>query len=253
MAHGISSLCIQAHLSLKCRARHLHHPRGRPGWCHILTRIRGSVSRRDRRMMNRSCLRRRSYVSEIKSLELRVSVDVRSRRHSVAIGLPDGQVLEEFEITHRPEGFEEFFSSIEKHQKENGCGVAVAMEGYNAGHGHSIAWCASAVILTNQQSNYAIKDPAKNQSAKELFSCDHLKPRKQKINLTHAQLNASKSRSQRLRLKRRQCVNSLSELSALAKRAEMLVQKNNVTQNGALARGGTKIESRALRLEKIKR
>ena len=49
-------------------------------------------------------------MSEIKSLELRVSVDVGSRRHSVAIGLPDGRVLEEFEITHRPEGFGEFFS-----------------------------------------------------------------------------------------------------------------------------------------------
>ena len=70
-------------------------------------------------------------MSEKKSLELRVSVDVGSRRHSVAIGLPDGQVLEEFEITHRPEGFQEFFSRIEKHQKETGCGVAVAMEGYN--------------------------------------------------------------------------------------------------------------------------
>ena len=70
-------------------------------------------------------------MSEIKSLELRVSVDVGSRRHSVAIGLPDGRVLEEFEITHRPEGFGEFFSRIEKHQKEHGCGVAVAMEGYN--------------------------------------------------------------------------------------------------------------------------
>jgi transposase len=70
-------------------------------------------------------------VSEKKSLELRVSVDVGSRRHSVAIGWPDGQVLEEFEITHRPEGFQEFFSRIERHQKETGCGVAVAMEGYN--------------------------------------------------------------------------------------------------------------------------
>ena len=70
-------------------------------------------------------------MSEKKSLELRVSVDVGSRRHSVAIGLPDGQVLEEFEITHRPEGFQEFFSRIEKHQKAQGCGVAVAMEGYN--------------------------------------------------------------------------------------------------------------------------
>lgn len=70
-------------------------------------------------------------MSERKSLELRVSVDVGSRRHSVAIGLCDGQVLEEFEITHRPEGFQEFFSRIEKHRKEKGCGVAVAMEGYN--------------------------------------------------------------------------------------------------------------------------
>ena len=70
-------------------------------------------------------------MSEEKSLELRVSVDVGSRRHSVAIGLPDGRVLEEFEIAHRPEGFREFFSRIEKHQKERDCRVAVAMEGYN--------------------------------------------------------------------------------------------------------------------------
>jgi transposase len=49
----------------------------------------------------------------------------------VAIGLPSGEVLEEFEIDHRPEGFEEFFSRIEKHQQAKGCGVAVAMEGYN--------------------------------------------------------------------------------------------------------------------------
>jgi transposase len=70
-------------------------------------------------------------VSEKKSLELRVSVDVGCRRHSVAVGLSDGQVLEEFEIRHRPEGFQEFFSRIEKHQKTHGCVVAVAMEGYN--------------------------------------------------------------------------------------------------------------------------
>ena len=70
-------------------------------------------------------------MSEKKSLELRVSVDVGSRRHSVAIGLPNGEVLEEFEISHRVEGFQEFFSRIEKHQKQRGCPVAVAMEGYN--------------------------------------------------------------------------------------------------------------------------
>jgi transposase len=73
------------------------------------------------------------YVSEEKSLELRVSVDVGYRRHSVAMGLSSGEVLEEFEIDHRPEGFQDFFSRIEKHRKTKDCTVAVAMEGYN-GH-----------------------------------------------------------------------------------------------------------------------
>jgi hypothetical protein len=41
-------------------------------------------------------------VSEEKSLELRVSVDVGYRHHSVAMGLSSGEVLEEFEIDHRP-------------------------------------------------------------------------------------------------------------------------------------------------------
>lgn len=81
-------------------------------------------------------------MSEIKSLELRVSVDVGSRRHSVAIGLPDERVWEEFEITHRPEGFGEFFSRIEKHQK-NGYGVAV---GLTATTGMRGRWIASYEI-----------------------------------------------------------------------------------------------------------
>jgi hypothetical protein len=38
------------------------------------------------------------------SLQLRVGVDVGSRCHSVAIGLSDGRLLEEFEIPHRAEG-----------------------------------------------------------------------------------------------------------------------------------------------------
>ncbi|HUF40868.1 MAG TPA: hypothetical protein VMR20_02830 [Verrucomicrobiae bacterium] len=70
-------------------------------------------------------------MSEEKPLELRVSVDVGYRRHSVAVGLSSGEVLEEFEIDHRIEGFEEFFSRIEKHHKKKNCAVAVAMEGYN--------------------------------------------------------------------------------------------------------------------------
>lgn len=70
-------------------------------------------------------------MSAEKSLELRVSVDVGYRRHSVAMGLSSGEVLEEFEIDHRIEGFQEFFSRIEKHRKTRNCPVAVAMEGYN--------------------------------------------------------------------------------------------------------------------------
>jgi len=70
-------------------------------------------------------------VSENQSLEIRVSVDVGSRSHRVAIGLSSGEVLEEFEIAHRVEGFEDFFSRIERHRKGNSYGVAVAMEGYN--------------------------------------------------------------------------------------------------------------------------
>ena len=53
-------------------------------------------------------------MSEKKSVEIRVSVDVGYRRHSVAIGLPSGEVLEEFEISHRPEGFEQFFSRAKR-------------------------------------------------------------------------------------------------------------------------------------------
>jgi hypothetical protein len=66
-------------------------------------------------------------VSEEKSLELRVSVDVGYRRHSVAMGLSSGEVLEEFEIDHRLEGFQEV------QRKKRNCAVSVAMEGYN-GH-----------------------------------------------------------------------------------------------------------------------
>jgi len=60
-----------------------------------------------------------------------VSVDVGCRQHSVAIGLPNGEVLDEFDIFHRPEGFKQFFERIEHHCQQHGSEVAVAMEGYN--------------------------------------------------------------------------------------------------------------------------
>ena len=67
------------------------------------------------------------------SLQLRVGVDVGSRCHSVAIGLSDGSLLEEFEITHSPEGFRAFFARIEACARRHAVPIAVAMEGYN-GH-----------------------------------------------------------------------------------------------------------------------
>ena len=67
------------------------------------------------------------------SSQLRVGVDVGSRCHSVAIGLSDGRLLEEFEIPHTKEGFREFFARVEASARRHGAAVAVAMEGYN-GH-----------------------------------------------------------------------------------------------------------------------
>jgi len=67
------------------------------------------------------------------SLQLRVGVDVGSRCHSVAIGLSDGRLLEEFEIPHTKDGFREFFARVEACARCHGVPVAVAMEGYN-GH-----------------------------------------------------------------------------------------------------------------------
>jgi transposase len=64
-------------------------------------------------------------------LEVRVSVDVGCYQHRVAIGLSSGEVLEEFDIPHQPEGFDDFFARIEHHRVQHACPVAVAMEGFN--------------------------------------------------------------------------------------------------------------------------
>ena len=64
------------------------------------------------------------------AVELRVSIDVGCYRHSVAVGLSDGQLLAEFEIPHNQSGFDEFFARIGAYERQY-CAVAVAMEGYN--------------------------------------------------------------------------------------------------------------------------
>lgn len=65
------------------------------------------------------------------SSDIRVSVDVGCHRHHIAIGLPNGQVLDEFDVAHDPEGFTLFFQRIEDYQHCYGGAVSVAMEGYN--------------------------------------------------------------------------------------------------------------------------
>lgn len=63
--------------------------------------------------------------------EIRVSVDVGCDCHSVAIGLSGGDLIEEFEIDHNPEGFGHFFARIARQEERYGLPVSVAMEGYN--------------------------------------------------------------------------------------------------------------------------
>ena len=66
------------------------------------------------------------------ALQLRVGVDVGSRCHSVAVGLTDGSLLEEFEISHTAAGFGDFFARIDGHAKHHPYPIAVAMESYNS-------------------------------------------------------------------------------------------------------------------------
>lgn len=63
--------------------------------------------------------------------ELRVAVDVGCTRHRVAVGLSEGRLLEEFDIGHDAAGLNEFFSRVERHERQWRLPVAVAMEGYN--------------------------------------------------------------------------------------------------------------------------
>lgn len=62
---------------------------------------------------------------------IRVAIDVGSICHRVAVGLPDGKILEEFDITHNACGFDKFFRHVEAIEQHYQLPVAVAMEGFN--------------------------------------------------------------------------------------------------------------------------
>lgn len=64
---------------------------------------------------------------------LRVSLDVGCHSHRVAVGLSNGEVLDEFDVKPATQGFDLFFDRIDSHQRRYGGEVMVAMEGNNGG------------------------------------------------------------------------------------------------------------------------
>jgi transposase len=63
--------------------------------------------------------------------EIRVSLDIGCRFHSVAIGLANGNLLDEFEIQHSKNGFDSFFKKLQHYELKHQLPVSIAMEGYN--------------------------------------------------------------------------------------------------------------------------
>ncbi len=68
---------------------------------------------------------------EIDRKSIRVSIDVGCHRHRVAVGLSNGEVMDEFDINHASDGFDDFFTRIDRHRRVHHGEVLVAMEGYN--------------------------------------------------------------------------------------------------------------------------
>jgi len=62
---------------------------------------------------------------------IRVGIDVGCKAHRVGVAGPDGVILDEFDISHTREGFEDFFRRVGRYEQERKLPVAVAMEGWN--------------------------------------------------------------------------------------------------------------------------
>jgi transposase len=62
---------------------------------------------------------------------IRIGIDVGSARHRVAVGLPNGTLIDEFDVDHHAQGFRQFFKRIGALEDRHQLPVSVAMEGYN--------------------------------------------------------------------------------------------------------------------------
>jgi transposase len=63
--------------------------------------------------------------------ELKVGIDVGSNIHAVAMSDSYGNIVREFEVSHTANGFQEFFTILEKESHKNNASISIAMEGYN--------------------------------------------------------------------------------------------------------------------------
>lgn len=61
---------------------------------------------------------------------LLVGIDVGCRRHRVAIGKPDGTLIDQFDLDHQSASFDEFFLRVNKQAAKFSLPVSVGMEGY---------------------------------------------------------------------------------------------------------------------------
>jgi len=62
--------------------------------------------------------------------QLLVGIDVGCRRHRVAVGMPDGTLIDQFDLNHQPASFDEFFLRVGKQAAKFSLPVSVGMEGY---------------------------------------------------------------------------------------------------------------------------
>ena len=60
---------------------------------------------------------------------LRDGIDIGGARHRVAVGLPDGKLIDESDIDHHAARFQLFFARIALHEARHPLPVMVAMEG----------------------------------------------------------------------------------------------------------------------------
>ncbi len=61
--------------------------------------------------------------------QLLVGIDVGCRRHRVAVGMPDGTLIDQFDLDHQPSSLDEFFLRVDKQATKFNLPVSVDTDG----------------------------------------------------------------------------------------------------------------------------